>query len=299
MFTMILKDVIFMNSTQFTRKAKDNTKLYFEAHFPKLKAEAVICIVHGLGDHSGLFKNLIDYYLNKNYSVVTIDLRGHGKSEGIRGHIPSYEAIMDDLDILFNEAKKLFSNIPIFFYGHSFGGNLVINYALREKPLLDGIIATAPWLSLTYDPSKAKLFMLKLLNSVYPKSSLALGVVDSSALSHNKNLQESYNSDPLVHNKITARLYLNAFNAGRWAIENASSLTIPLLLLHGTADSITSPKASEAFAKNSPKKLCDLKLLEGLYHSLHNEINYKEIYECVNIWIEEKIEGTNIIENAK
>jgi alpha-beta hydrolase superfamily lysophospholipase len=275
-----------MNILEFSRQAKDNTTLYFKEYLPKFKIEAVVCIVHGLGDHSGLFSNLIDYFINKNYAVLTIDLRGHGKSEGTRGHIPSYEAILSDLDILLAESQRRFNNTPIFFYGHSFGGNLVINYVLRHHKKISGVIATAPWLSLTNNPSTFKLLFLSVLNKLSPKSSIGLDVVDSSALSHKPGLEERYKNDPLVHDKVTSRLFLNAYKAGLWGIKHASNLDVPLLLMHGTDDTITSPEASQKFAENTSKNLCELKLWGGLYHSLHNEIDNHELYSYVNNWIQ-------------
>lgn len=274
-----------MNILEFTRQANDNTSLFFRQYLPNFKIEAVICIVHGLGDHSGLFNNLIKYFNDKNYAVLTIDLRGHGKSEGKRGYIPSYETVMEDIEILYGEAQKRFVNLPIFFYGHSFGGNIVLNYILRRHPKIAGVIATAPWLSLSTDPSSFKLFVLSLLDKINPKFSIGLDVVDSSALSHRADLKESYNNDPLVHDFVTARLYLSAYKAGIWAVKNAIKFDVPLLLMHGTSDSITSPNASKRFAANAKDSICTLKLWDGLYHSLHNEINYYELYSYVDNWV--------------
>ena len=208
-----------MSSNEFSINTKDKIKLVFKEFVPSGKPKAVISIVHGLGDHSGWFSNLINYFISNEFAVVTFDLRGHGKSEGKRGHIPSYEAILSDIDILYELAEKHFDNAPIFLYGHSFGGNLVINYTLLRQPKLAGVIATGPWLKLSHDPSNFKLKLITLLDKFYPEFYLANGVVDASNLTHNLELQKTYTKDPLIHNYVSASLFINAYNRGLWALE--------------------------------------------------------------------------------
>lgn len=276
-----------MKQNEFSNQAKDGTNLYFKEWIPNSNVKAVICLVHGLGDHSGWFKDLINYFNASGFAVLAFDLRGHGKSQGKRGHIPSYEAIMSDIDILLSFGKEHFKTLPLLLYGHSFGGNQVLNYALRRHPNIAGVMASAPWLSLCSNPSKLKLYSIFLLDKICP-TFLVDNVVNEAALSHNPKLSAAYSSDPLVHSFITARLFTNAYKTGLWAIEHASEFDIPLLLFHGGADKITSASASKAFAKNVPTDLCTFKLWDGLYHSLHNEISNQDIFSHIVNWINTK-----------
>lgn len=286
-----------MSFHEFYINAKDNTKLLFKEFKPSSNPKAVIAIIHGLGDHSGWFSNLINHFVIKNYAVVTLDLRGHGRSEGKKGHIPSYDAILDDIDILYNLAAKHFENKPVFLYGHSFGGNLALNYELRRHPKVAGVITTGPWLKLADEPSNLSIKFISLLDKISPAFSLANGVVDASNLSHNLDLQNTYNNDPLVHNYVSARLFINAYKSGLWALNNAAAFDVPLLLMHGSEDIITSPAASKLFAEKVQNNLCTHKQWDGLYHSLHNEINSEEIYGYTINWIESicHLEKTAII----
>ncbi|MDP4142927.1 MAG: lysophospholipase [Bacillota bacterium] len=277
-----------MRALEFSNKAKDGSNLFFRKWLPEGAIKAVICIVHGLGDHSGWFSNMSKYLTNNNFAVVTFDLRGHGKSEGKRGHIPSYEALMDDIDILINTAKESFYGLPVFLFGHSFGGNQVLNYVLRRHPKIAGVMASAPWLSLYSNPSAFKLYSTFLFDKIYP-TLLVDNVVNEAALSHKPGLSEEYSKDPLVHSNISARLFTNAYKSGLWAVNHAYELDIPLLIFHGDEDKITSHKASIAFANNAPKELCTLKIWEGLYHSLHNEISNEEIFLDIVNWINAKV----------
>lgn len=273
-----------MLERDFFHISHDGINLFFREITPEKKVNAVICLIHGLGDHSGWFKDLFNFFVGSNFAIFTFDLRGHGKSEGMRGHIPSYEALMKDIDLLFNIAQKSFQGVPLFLYGHSFGGNQVLNYALRRHPDISGIIASAPWLRLYSNPSRIKLysnfFMSKVKPSVYVNN-----VVNEENLSHNQDISISQKQDPLVHNFVSASLFTNAYKSGEWAIKNASDLDIPLLLLHGDSDKITSCSASEEFIKNAPANFVTFKVWEGLYHSLHNEISNNDIFTNILEWI--------------
>ena len=119
----------------------------FEQYWqPDGKPKAVICLIHGLGEHSSRYQHLAEYYIKKGYIVAAYDLRGHGRSQGQRGHYPSLDAAMDDIKVFTEKLEKDYPDIPVFLYGHSLGGVLVLNYVLRNKNHLTGVIATSPGL---------------------------------------------------------------------------------------------------------------------------------------------------------
>lgn len=284
-----------MEMKEFYHKAVDGTSLFFREWIPEAntKIKGVICIIHGLGDHSNWYNSLVNYFNKNNFAVVAFDLRGHGKSEGRRGHTPSYEIFMDDIDILLGLAKNHFSNSPIFFYGHSFGGNLTLNYVLRRNPKINGVIVSSPWLSLYSNPPKSKLYFTFLLNRIWP-SFLVDNIVNEAALSHNPDIIQAYAEDPLTHSCISARLFTTAYKAGIWALDNASRFNIPILLIHGDSDKITSSEVSKTFAGKIPNNLCTLKIYDGLYHSLHNELSNKKIFANIGDWINNKTKNSHI-----
>ena len=186
-----------MKTHEFFHPTKDGTNLFFKEWIPEGKIKAVICLVHGLGDHSGWFKDLINYFNISGFAVLSFDLRGHGKSQGKKGHIPSYDALMDDIEVLLTFAEKDFKSLPLLLYGHSFGGNQVLNYILRRHPQVAGVMASAPWLSLYSNPSKLKLYSTFLLNKISP-TTLVNNIVDEAALSHKPEISEAYSKDALV-----------------------------------------------------------------------------------------------------
>ena len=248
---------------------QEGTKFYAQGWNPA-NPKAVVCIVHGFAEHSGRFAHVAERLGREGYAVLAFDQFGHGKTEGPRGYSPSLEASLDSIKIVLDEAGKRFPGLPKFLYGHSMGGNMMINYLLRRKPDIKGAIATAPWLRLGFDPPAFKLMLAKVMKNIYPKWPEKADL-DTNVLSRDKEEVRKYEQDPLVHNTARAGTFFETYNAGLWAIEHASELSIPLLILHGTDDKLISHGGSEAFAAAAPKNLLTFKSLPGYYHEIHNE----------------------------
>ena len=264
-----------------------NTHFYGK-YFDPENIKAVVVLVHGMGEHSERYENHVIPILNKNsYAVITYDQFGHGKTEGKRGHNPGFEALLDCVDFIIEKSSHLFKGKPIFLYGHSMGGNVVINYTLKRKGKLKGVIVTSPLLRLAFDPPEWKLLAGKLLQKFIPSITMN-SELETEAISRDINEVEKYKNDPLVHSKISPNYSVTLFKTGEWAIQNANQLKTPMLLLHGTGDRITNWKASQEFATNS-KQNVELQLYEGAYHELHNELNKKEVLEKITDWIDKRL----------
>ncbi len=262
------------------------TKFYGQYFEPKT-VNAVVILVHGMGEHSNRYSEYVIPQLNKALiAVVTFDHFGHGKTEGKRGHNPGFDAVLDSIAYILDKSNKLFGEKPTFLYGHSMGGNAVINYTLRRENSLNGVIASSPFLKLSFEPPKWKLNIAKALLNIYPSLTMNNGI-DANAISRNKEVVEASNNDPLNHDKVSPNFSILFIESGKWAISNANKLKIPMLLMHGTGDQLTSYKASQEFAENS--KDVDLKLFEGAYHELHNDLIKEEAVGEVINWINNQI----------
>jgi len=258
-------------------------KLFTQTWEPEKKIKAVVCLVHGMGDHSSRYVPLADALTKAGYVLMAFDLRGHGHSEGQRGHSPSYDALMDDIQIFLNRVDEKYPGKSKFLYGHSMGGNLVLNYVLLRKPELKGVICTSPQLALVFEPPKWKVALAKIISSLIPALSMTTGL-PSTGLSRDKKVVDAYDNDPLTHSKITPRFFVNIDRASKNALKCASKFSLPLLLMHGSADSITSPEASAEFASKI-KKDCTFKLWEGFYHELHNEPGKEKVVSFIIKWL--------------
>ncbi len=253
---------------------------------PDADIRAMLCLMHGLGDHGGRYGHVADYLCQHGCALLAMDLRGHGTSDGQRGHTPSYEALMNDIACFLIEAQKRFYHCPTFLYGHSMGGNLVINYALRRRPDISGVIATAPMFRVAFEPPLWKKILGNLARPVWPTLSLSSGL-RAEDLSHDPEVVLRYKNDPLVHDRVTPR-FLDIRDAGMWALEQAGDFPLPILLMHGSADRIASSQASVEFAAGADAR-CTLKIWEGLYHEIHNEPEKETVLAHIVEWLETRM----------
>ena len=275
-----------MTTNSFTNEIFD-TAIYGQI-FQPLIPKGVVVLVHGLGEHAGRYNaNVIPSLIHTGFAIITFDNFGHGKSGGKRGHCPSYVALLDLLETMIDKAIEQFSDLPLFLYGHSMGGNLVLNYALRrEENRIKGIVATSPYLRLAFKPPQWKMILGKLLLYIWPSLTMPSGL-DPKGISRIAEEVKSYSADPLVHDKVSPMFSFPIMEAGEWAIENASRLKIDTLLLHGTADAIIDFHGTEEFHRNSNKTT--LKLFEGGFHELHHDRCKKEMLTTIQNWLGEKI----------
>lgn len=243
---------------------------------------AVIALVHGLGEHAGRYRHVAAALNAAGYAVLTFDQRGHGRSAGKRGVIPRYDALMDDIDLLLAQVRQRFPGQHIFLYGHSLGGNEVLNYALRRQPNLAGVVATSPGLRTTTPPPAAQLALGKVMNRIWPAFTMPNGL-ELAAISRDPAVVRAYEADPLTHDRLSAALGIGLLEAGEWALAHAAEFPVPLLLIHGDADRITAPAASTEFASRAPDST--LKLWPGLYHETHNEPEQAAVLAYTVTWL--------------
>jgi acylglycerol lipase len=249
---------------------------------PGESTNAVVILVHGLGEHIHRYVYWADLFKKEGIGFTGVDLPGHGRSEGKRGNIKSYALLGEMLDILLSSCKQTFPGVPVYIYGHSLGGGIVLDYLLRKNPKIKGAIVTSPWLRLSTEPAKIKLVVASVMKYLLP------GLIQSSGLnvrhiSHDDNIVEMYKNDPLVHDKISVSLFHEAMNAADHSLAHANELKVRTLLLHGSDDLICSPAGSREFAEKS--SMVELRIWDGGYHELHNEPFKEEVFNYIMGWI--------------
>ena len=271
---------------EFSLKSYDGLNIFGQSWEPEKETIAVINLVHGIGEHSTRYTSMAEYYTQHGIAIYAIDYRGHGKSTGKKGHTPDYESLMKDIDLLVNYSEKDNTCNKRFIYGHSLGGNMVINYVLRRKPNITGLIASSPWLKLGFEPPKIQVKMANVVKNIFPALSQKTGFHKEDLSKNLKNI-ELYENDDLVHDKITVKMFVEAYDAAQYALDNAQDMSVPFLLMHGSEDKMTSPKGSKEFTSKSNK--VELKIWEGFYHEIHNEENNIDIYNYVINWVKAQI----------
>jgi len=249
------------------------------------KPTAAVLLVHGFGEHSGRYlEGVVPFFNQQGYTVLGFDLIGHGKSGGKRGHCAGYEQLMELLSQAFTRLKTRYPNLPVLLFGHSLGGNLALNFVLREYGQPNGLIASSPYLRLAFQPPAWKWHLGKLLGHLAPSITVPSGL-DPEGISQDEQEVQAYLADPLIHDRVSPTFSFPVIEAGEWAIENADKLDIPTLILHGSADPIIDPDGSRAFygAASGAR----LEMIEGGYHELHHDLERKRYFKAMETWLKE------------
>ncbi len=245
--------------------------------------QVVILLVHGLGEHSGRYAHWAARFNERGVTLRAFDLPGHGHSDGRRGVIPSPEKLYDTIDIVIRGIKAEFPDVPLFLYGHSLGGGIVLNYLIRRKPFVTGAIVTSPWVFLSITPPKARVLLANVAKRLMPGMTQASGLM-TEFLSRDPAVVTAYRNDPLVHGQISAGLYGWITDAAAETVARASEIKMPLLLAHGRNDMIISPSGSIQVAETAPR--ATLKLWDEGYHELHNDLLKEEHFDFITEWID-------------
>lgn len=252
--------------------------------------QSVICIVHGHGEHISRYDHVARFFGERGFAVYGFDHRGHGKSPGKRGHAPDFSALLNDVENLLSYVRREHNDLPMVLYGHSMGGNISLNYLLRNKSKeITCAVISSPWIRLAFEPPRSKVRLAKMMINIFPSFTEDTGL-DVEQISRDTEEVEKYRNDPLVHSRMSAALFFALYNSGLEILDGNEELTTPVLLIHGTGDGLTSHKASEEFAASHT--LADLHLWEDSRHELHNEINKNEVLNFVGKWLQNKLEMT-------
>jgi alpha-beta hydrolase superfamily lysophospholipase len=278
-----------MSTYEGVWQSQDGLRLFYRGWNPGQSIKAVVCLVHGLGEYCGRYQPVAEFLNENDYALLGFDLRGHGKSEGIRGHTPSFEFYMRDIDLLIREANQRYPSLPCILYGHSLGGLLVLSYALERQPPLRGVIASGPGLRTSFEQQKVKIAVAQVGARFFPEMRTASGL-NPGMLSRDQKIVEAYISDPLVHNQVTFSMAKASLDAIPWVFKHANEFKIPLLLMQGEADQIVYPSGAQEFASKIPGNICTLKLWPGLAHEIHNEPEKEMVLNFLLNWMNSLLE---------
>jgi alpha-beta hydrolase superfamily lysophospholipase len=280
---------IEMFHEEFTLNARDGTRLFAQGWRPAQIPKAAICLVHGIGEHSGRYEYVGEFFARRGCALLALDLRGHGRSEGQRGHSPSLDILIDDIGRLHSEAVRRHPRVPLFLYGHSLGGVLAINYVLRHKPTLNGAVIASPALQNAIAEQRWKVAVARVLGSLFPRLTLPTDI-DPACVSRDESVVQALLGDRLVHRDITLGLGKCGLAAMSWAVEHAGDWTLPVLVMHGTADRLAFPSGSEEFARRVSGD-CTLKMWPSCYHELHNEPEREQVLLYGLEWMEQRCDS--------
>ncbi len=270
---------------------KGGVEIFFQKWLVE-KARAVLIIAHGLGEHSGRYGNLLNSIAGKKISVFAIDHRGHGKSDGKRGHVDSFMDYVYDLKLFIEFIKEENRGLPIILLGHSMGGVIAARYSMTYPDDVSLIVMSSPGLAPAFKVPEWKKSLASFFSSRIGSLSFPNGL-SAEGISHDKEVVTAYENDPMVHDRVSARWTVEFIRATEECMANAKSIRKPLLMLHGKGDSIADYKATEEFYNSVSSVNKKLYLYEGLYHETMNETaeEREKVLRDITGWIIKNLEG--------
>ena len=262
----------------------DGLQLFERAWLPDSPPKAAIAIVHGYAEHSGRYEHVAERLVASGYAVYALDLRGHGRSEGRRVFIRSIDEHLADVDCFLSLVRERQPGLPLFLLGHSMGGTIVASYLVTGARELSGAILSAPAIRSQRGSSAIARALLAVLAKFIPR--LPVGRLDSAEISRDPQVVARYDADPLVYRgRMPAGTVSALGGAARMVLAGMKSMTLPLLLMHGTLDTLTEPEGSRQIHEEAAATDKTLKLYEGLYHEIFNEPEQARVLDDLVEWL--------------
>ncbi|XP_012446084.1 uncharacterized protein LOC105769771 [Gossypium raimondii] len=259
--------------------------------------KGILIIIHGLNEHSGRYAQFAKQLISCNFGVYAMDWIGHGGSDGLHGYVPSLDHVVADTGAFLEKIKSENPGVPCFLFGHSTGGAVVLKAAShpRIEGMLEGVVLTSP--ALRVKPAHPIVGAIApLFSLVAPKLQFKGANKKGIPVSRDPAALLAKYSDPLVYTgPIRARTGHEILRISSYLMRNFKSVTVPFFVLHGTADKVTDPLASQDFYNEASSTFKDIKLYEGFLHDLLFEPEREEIGQDIINWMEKRL-GT-IAEN--
>lgn len=245
----------------------------------------VVVIVHGIAEHGGRYAHVGRRLAAEGYATYVHDHRGHGRSDGTRGNIERMSTVVTDLETMIRGAAGRHPGAPMFLYGHSMGGLITLAYLVGKPAELRGAVLSAAAVEVSGGPKPVRAAAGVLSVLVPNLGSIAL---DSSLMSRDPQVVRDYDTDPLNYRgKVRVRTGAEMLAAAGRVAASLDRLTLPLLVMHGSADKVTVPGGSERLAKQAASEDVTLKIYDGFYHELHNEPDQETVFADIVRWLKE------------
>ena len=273
----------------------NNLKLFYRKWYPSAESsvtnhiKGVLALIHGLGEHSGRYCAVFKALTEAGYAVFAFDNQGHGKSEGQRGHITSWQDYRDNTSAFLQLVREQEPTAPLFLMGHSLGGLIVLDYILRNETTIKGVIVSAPPVQPSEGTTnKARIVMARLLSGLLPRLSLKMRL-NCGGLSRDQDIANDVAHDPLTHPYVTLRWGSETLDTMKWVNAHIDELQYPILLIHGGADPIMDYEGSCKIFQRIQSDHKTLKIYEGSYHEPHNDLDADIVMKDLVDWVNQML----------
>ena len=261
-------------------------RIFIRSWLPEGKARGVVAICHGFNSHGGYYEWVAADLVARGLAVYAVDLRGRGKSDGERFYVTTIEEYTGDVDLMIELARSRHSGLPVFLLGHSAGGVTSCVYTLDHQDKLAGLVCES--FAFQVPAPDFALAVLKGLSHLAPHAHV-LRLMNED-FSRDPEIVARMNADPLIAHEVQPTQTVAALvRADERLKREFSTITLPVFILHGTADKATKPSGSQLFYDTAGSKDKTLKLYEGHYHDLLNDLGREKVLADIAGWIEARI----------
>jgi alpha-beta hydrolase superfamily lysophospholipase len=245
-----------------------------------------VLIVHGLGEHIGRYEHVAQQLNAWGFAVCGYDQWGHGESAGVQGSLPNDTKLLDDLaDVVDYMRQHMPPEMPLILLGHSMGGLVVARFVSLRMRIVDGCILSSP--ALDAGLSAFQKFLVALLPRIAPNLRVR-NRLNAQLISHDPAVVAAYQADPLVHDRISARLGRFIANAGPATVATAAQWVVPTLLMYAGEDHLVNAEGSRRFAAATPKRLVESECFDSMYHEIFNELGSGEVFATLQHWLNKR-----------
>lgn len=251
-------------------------------HWAAAAPRGRLLLVHGLGEHIGRYAHVAAHLVARGWDVVGHDQRGHGTAPGTRGALRASDDLLADLTAVVDAVRPQ-APMPLVLLGHSMGGLLAAQFVAQSRRPVDALVMTSP--ALDAGLGLAQRIQLTVGHALVPD--LPMGNrLDATRISHDPEVVHRYRTDPLVHDRVTARLARSLVNGGAEVLARAPHWTLPTLLLWAGSDHLVSPKGSARFAATAPPSVVTAQCFDALYHEIMNERDATPVFAALDAWLD-------------
>ena len=266
-------------------KGVRDTDIYYQCWLPEGEPKAILLIVHGLGEHSGRYMNVVNHLVPSGYAVYGIDHIGHGKSDGERAFVERFQDYTKPLKKYFDMIRDWQPEKPIFLIGHSMGGLISAAYLLEHQDELSGAVLSGPSIKVPDNISQAMIFVGHMLSTIMPKTGLIQ--LDAEGVSRDPVVVDAYVNDPLVYTgKTTARLGAELLKTMRYVTEHATEIKLPIMIVQGSDDKLVDPSGAQLLYDLVGSEDKTIKIYDGFYHEVFSEPEHEQVLNDVETWLE-------------
>jgi acylglycerol lipase len=272
-----------------TLNTSRNITLFTQSWLPDSPPKAIIIIQHGFCEHSGRYVHVAEHFVSKGYAVYALDLRGHGQSQGKRIYVDLFEYHIEDFTRFVYWVQHKSPNIPVYVLAHSMGGTIAALWAAQSPPDLSGLILSSAAIQIIAKVPKVLIALSDIISKYLPHLP-TVHFDNPDALSRDPKITHQHTTDPLVfRGRIPARAGSELLRGAKLARQSLDNITHPLLILHGTKDTLTAPQGSRELHDRSRSQDKTLIFYEGLRHEILNEPERSQVLTDIENWIQTRL----------